>query len=135
MSHFKKPIVWVNGCFDLLHEGHLDLLEYASSLGELHIGIDSDLRVRKLKGEGRPVNSQSFRKRILENLKYVKKVYTFELDQELRQLIKKINPDFMVIGNDYKEKNIIGAENIKEIIFFEKTYHSSTYIIKKIKNG
>ena len=135
MSLSKKPIVWVNGCFDILHDGHLDLLEYASSLGELHIGIDCDLRVRKLKGIGRPVNSQTFRKRILKSLKYVKKVYIFELDQELRQITKKLKPDFMVIGSDYIDKTIIGAENIKEIVFYQKTYHSTSYIIKKIKNG
>jgi len=135
MSLSKKPIVWVNGCFDILHDGHLDLLEYASSLGELHIGIDCDLRVRKLKGIGRPVNSQTFRKRILKSLKYVKKVYIFELDQELRQITKKLKPDFMVIGSDYIDKTIIGAENMKEIVFYEKTYHSTSYIIKKIKNG
>ena len=135
MSLSKKPIVWVNGCFDILHDGHLDLLEYASSLGELHIGLDCDLRVRKLKGIGRPVNSQTFRKRILKSLKYVKKVYIFELDQELRQITKKLKPDFMVIGSDYIDKTIIGAENMKEIVFYEKTYHSTTYIIKKIKNG
>jgi len=135
MSHSKKNIVWVNGCFDILHDGHLDLLEKASSLGELHIGIDCDLRVRKMKGVGRPVNSQDFRKRILETLKYVKKVYIFESDQEIRQITKKLQPDYMVIGNDYINKTIIGAENIKEIIFYEKTHHSTTFIIKKIKNA
>lgn len=135
MSHSKKKIVWVNGCFDILHDGHLDLLEKASSLGELHIGIDCDLRVRKMKGVGRPINSQEFRKRMLESLKFVKKVYIFESDQEIRQITKKLQPDYMVIGNDYINKTIIGAENIKEIIFYEKTYHSTTFIIKKIKNA
>lgn len=135
MSHSNKPRVWVNGCFDILHEGHLNLLEYASSLGELHIGIDCDLRVRKMKGIGRPVNTQTFRKKILESLRFVHSVYIFETDFELRFLTKKINPKFMVIGDDYKGKTIIGAENIKEILFYTKTLHSTTETIKKIKNG
>lgn len=135
MSHSNNKIVWVNGCFDILHDGHLDLIEKAASLGELHIGIDCDLRVRKMKGVGRPVNSQEFRKRMLESLKFVKKVYIFELDQEIRQITKKLQPDYMVIGDDYRNKTIIGAENIKEIIFYHKTYHSTTFIIKKIKDA
>lgn len=135
MSHFKKTKVWVNGCFDILHEGHLDLLEFASCFGELHIGIDCDLRVRKMKGVGRPINTQGFRKKILESFRFVKSVYVFETDQELRNRIKKVSPDFMVIGDDYKVKNIIGAEYIKNIIFFNKTSHSTTNIIKKIKDA
>lgn len=131
----SEKIVWVNGCFDVLHDGHLNLLEYAASLGELHVGIDCDLRINKVKGSGRPINSQSFRKRLLENLKYVNKVYVFETDQELRYITKKLKPSYMVIGSDYKNKTIIGAENIKEIIFFEKSIHSTTEVINRIKNG
>lgn len=131
----RKKLIWVNGCFDILHPGHFELLRYAASLGNLHVGIDSDLRVRKLKGPGRPVNDDTFRADMLSSLTFVKKVYIFETDWDLRSTIKKLKPDFMVIGDEYKDKTIIGAESAKRIVFFPKSLHSTTEIINKIKNG
>lgn len=131
----RKKTVWVNGCFDIIHPGHFELLTYAATLGNLHIGIDSDERVRKLKGPGRPINDENFRADILSAFSFVKKVYVFDTDWDLRSITKKLKPDLMVIGEEYKDRTIIGAENVKRIIFYPRTLHSTTETINKIKNG
>jgi rfaE bifunctional protein nucleotidyltransferase chain/domain len=131
----RKKIVWVNGCFDIIHPGHFELLRYASTLGELHVGIDSDTRVRKSKGPKRPVFDEWFRADMLTCFSFIEKVYIFETDTDLRMTMKRLSPDFMVIGDEYKDRTIIGAENVKEIIFFPKSLHSTTEVINRIKNG
>lgn len=126
--------IWVNGCFDILHHGHLDLLEFASKKGELHVGIDSDLRVQKLKGPDRPINSQDFRYRLLRSLSFIKAVYVFNNEEELINYISIIDPDYIVIGDDYRYKKIIGGER-RNIIFFPHTKGLSTSnTIEKIKS-
>ena len=109
--------VWVNGCFDILHTGHLDLLEYAKCVGDCHntliIGIDTDRRVNELKGGDRPLNSQEDRKRFLKSLKIVDDVYIFDTPDELRDLVKLNEIDFMVVGDQYRNKEVIGHENSK----------------------
>ena len=90
--------IWVNGCFDILHGGHLDLLEYAKNLDNLEnylvVGIDSDERVKLLKGSGRPINHESFRKRILESLEFVDEVVIFGSEKELETIIKRHDIDY-----------------------------------------
>jgi len=129
-------IVWVNGCFDILHQGHLELLKYAASLGDkLCVGIDSDMRVASSKGKNRPVNNQTFRKNLLEALVYVDKVYIFDTDYQLTQYIKQLSPH-MVIGDDYIGKKVIGAEFAQNVTFFQRIEgFSTTETIKKVKNG
>ena len=129
-------IVWVNGCFDILHQGHLELLKYAASLGDkLCVGIDSDVRVSASKGKDRPVNNQTFRKNLLEALVYVDKVYIFDTDYQLSQYIKQLSPH-MVIGDDYVGKKVIGAEFAEKVTFFHRIEgFSTTETIKKLKNA
>ena len=126
--------VWVNGVFDVLHRGHIELLEFAESQGDwLCVGIDSDERVKELKGNSRPINSQEDRKYFLSSIIYVNEVVIFKTEEELSNIIKEYNPDIFVIGSDYKDKKIVGKEWLKKIVFFDKIgEYSSTSIINKI---
>lgn len=109
--------VFVNGTFDILHVGHLQMLAYAKSLGtSLLVAIDSDDRVRRLKGPSRPINTQYERCMMLTHNKWVDKVVVFDTDSELENLISGC--DIMVKGSDYKNKPIIGSNLCKRIVFF-----------------
>ena len=122
--------VWVNGTFDVFHPGHLALLKYAASKGELHVGIDSDRRVSEKKGPNRPVFTEKQRRELLESLKFVKKVYTFDSDETLMEKIKESEAVVMVIGSDYEKKMIIGRDLFRGIIFFNRLQViSSTQIL------
>jgi rfaE bifunctional protein nucleotidyltransferase chain/domain len=117
--------IFVNGTFDILHTGHLELLAYARSLGDfLYVGIDSDRRVKELKGPTRPINNQTERLKMLEALRYVDSVHIFDTDNDLRNLIQ--NCDIMVKGDDYQGKPIVGEEVCKKIVFFKKIDGYST---------
>lgn len=128
-----KQIV-VNGTFDILHRGHIELLEYAKTLGDhLLVCIDTDERVRELKGSSRPVNNQNDRKYMLESLKCVDLVATFSSEQELEQILAQYQPDIMVKGSDYQGRPIVGAELCKQIIFYERVpNYSTTQTIQRI---
>ena len=126
--------VIVNGTFDIIHPGHLALLNYAKSLGDsLVVAIDTDDRVKELKGTSRPINNQYERKLLLENLKAVDKVYFFSSKEELIKLIGEC--DIMVKGSDYQGKSIIGESHCKQVIYFERiNEYSSTKKIEHIIN-
>jgi rfaE bifunctional protein nucleotidyltransferase chain/domain len=125
--------IFVNGTFDIVHRGHLELLNYAKSLGDyLIVAIDSDERVKKLKGEKRPVNKLEDRLFLLRNLKSVDEVVSFNTDEELVDFIQKC--DIMVKGSDYKGKSVLGQKNCKEIIYYDRTEHSTTKTIQDIIN-
>jgi rfaE bifunctional protein nucleotidyltransferase chain/domain len=118
-------IVFVNGTFDVIHPGHLALLNYAKSLGDyLVVAIDTDRRVKELKGLSRPINNQYERKLMLENLKAVDEVKFFDTDTDLISLIEKC--DLMVKGSDYKGKPIVGEDVCPKIVFFERINGYST---------
>jgi D-glycero-beta-D-manno-heptose 1-phosphate adenylyltransferase len=107
-----KKIVFTNGCFDILHQGHMDLLSYSSKLGDvLVLGVNSDKSVKKLKGKDRPVNHESFRAFMLASLSIVDAVCIFEEDTPL-ELIKAIEPDCIVKGGDYRPDQVVGAEQV-----------------------
>ncbi len=127
--------VWVNGTFDVLHIGHLKLLEFASSFGELRVGIDTDKRVKELKGIDRPFNTTEDRKYFLQSLKYVNEVVVFDSREELINLVKEYQPDYMIIGDDYKDQIVYGSEYAKELVFFEKLPNYSTTKILNCENN
>lgn len=120
--------VIVNGTFDILHLGHLRLLEYARSFSNsyVYVLIDSDRRVKELKGPDRPIHNEYERASFLFALKAVDRVDIFDTDDELRSYIKNYNPDVMVKGGDYRDKPIIGAEYCKEIRFYDRLEKYST---------
>ena len=119
--------VFVNGSFDVLHSGHLDLLDFAGMLGgHLLVAIDTDARIEYNKGIGRPFNPLSIRKHIMSMLKPVNSVRVFGSDQELVDIIRQYQPDVMVKGSDWKGKTILGEEYCKEIVFYERTNGQST---------
>jgi D-beta-D-heptose 7-phosphate kinase/D-beta-D-heptose 1-phosphate adenosyltransferase len=128
--------IWVNGTFDIVHLGHLKLLEYAKGLGDvLHVGLDSDERVRSLKGQDRPINSLAQRMNTMKAIKFVDKVYSFASDQELIELIKSISPEALVVGEEYRDKKVIGGEYAKSIVYFPRIGNfSTTNILLKSRN-
>ena len=123
--------IWTNGCFDILHIGHIAMLEYAASLGDkLVVGVDTDERVKRSKGESRPINCTEDRKKFLKAIRFVDKVVEFNSDEELTQHLIDNEIDVMVVGSDWKEKRIIGQEVVKNIEFFDRIgNHSTTRII------
>lgn len=136
-SEDGKKVVFTNGCFDILHRGHAAYLEQAKSLGDfLVVGVNSDESVRKLKGEGRPVNNENDRAYLLEMLKPVDFVIIFN-EETPYELIKSINPDFLVKGGDWKEDEIVGSDIVRKnggkvmsLKFIDN--YSTTGIMKKI---
>jgi len=118
--------VWVNGSFDILHVGHIKLLEYASLFGSVRVGIDTDERIKEKKGPNRPYNTLEDRVEFLYGIKYVTDVVTFDSNEELIEQIRIYSPDLMVIGDDYSYHTIIGIEFIPEVKFFEKIPGKST---------
>lgn len=108
-----KKVVFTNGCFDLLHAGHVRYLEAAKALGDcLVVGLNSDASVRRLKGEGRPLNPQEDRAEVLAGLAAVDVVVVFEEDTPA-ELIAEVLPDVLVKGADWPEDKIVGAEVVK----------------------
>lgn len=126
--------IFVNGTFDIIHTGHIELLNYARSLGAyLLVAIDTDQRVRALKGASRPINTQVERKLLLENLKAVNAVELFSTDKELEHIIQVYEPDIMVKGSDYRGCPIVGEEFVAQVVFFERINdYSSTRKIQDI---
>lgn len=125
----------VNGTFDILHRGHLEMLNYAKSLGDfLLVAIDTDRRVKELKGETRPINNQWDRMAMLENLKAVDAVCFFDSKEELIAIMEDYQPDIMVKGSDWQDKSVIGKQYATKIEFYDRTDHSTTQIIQNIIN-
>ena len=126
--------IWVNGTFDVLHRGHLELFKFAKSKGDhLIVGIDSDQRIRESKGSSRPVNSVEDRYLFLKCIKYIDEIRTFGADTELRDMIASYEPDYLVVGSDWRYKEVIGGEFAKDILFFDRVGDFSTSnLLKKL---
>ena len=119
--------IWVNGVFDVLHRGHIELFNFAKNQGGyLTVGIDADKRVKKSKGESRPVNNETDRKYFLEAIKYVDEVKIFNSDEQLSNIIKQYKPDCMVIGSDWMGKQVIGGQYAKALVYFSRVGNYST---------
>lgn len=119
--------IWVNGCFDILHRGHFELFNFAKSLGDiLIVGIDDDEKISKDKGKGRPYNKLEDRVYALESLKAIDKVMVFDNREHLEWLVSSVSPDIMVVGSDWKGKEIVGGEHVREIIYFNRIGNYST---------
>ena len=127
--------VWVNGTFDVVHIGHIKLLEFANSFGSVTVGLDTDERVRSKKGESRPFNTLADRMDFISSIRFVDNVVCFDTDEELVNQIKKFEPDIMVIGGEYRYKQIIGLEHVPHIEFFEKIGEYSTSKILNYENN
>jgi len=118
---FAPVRVFVNGTFDLLHPGHIALLNYARSLGNyVIVGIDTDDRVREKKGPTRPIYNQEDRGLMLVALSSVDEVRYFDSDESLEALVKDIKPDIMVVGSDWKDKSVIGSYWSSELKFYDR---------------
>lgn len=133
----NEKIVFTNGCFDIVHRGHIEYLAQAAALGtKLVIGLNTDTSVKRLKGEKRPINDQQARAILLSALIFVDKVIFFDEDTPY-ELIKYIQPDILVKGNDYKPEDIVGYDIVKnkggEIVTIDLTTgYSTTSILNKI---
>tara|TARA_Y100001963_G_C6446249_1_gene293725 strand:- start:45 stop:446 length:402 start_codon:yes stop_codon:yes gene_type:complete len=133
MEGRQSKIIWTNGCFDVLHRGHIELFKYAKSLGDrLYVGIDTDEKVKRDKGKDRPVNKLNDRKFLLESIKYIDKVFIFNDREDLESLIKMSEPDTMVIGSDWKGKTVVGEQYAKNLVFFDRIEgYSTTNILEQ----
>lgn len=118
--------VWINGTFDIVHIGHIKLLEYASSLGEVRVGLDTDSRIQEKKGLSRPFNILNNRIHFMLAIRYVHSVVSFDSNEELCQKILEWKPDIMVVGNDYNYHEVVGANLVPRVLFFNKIEGIST---------
>ncbi len=128
----KRTVGFVNGCFDIMHVGHIKMLEYCKKYCDyLIVGIDSDSMVKRAKGDHRPINNQNDRKFFLENLKHVDKVFIFNSHKVLKEKLNKIKPDIMVVGEEYRD-NVVGGYHAKEIKYFKRIDGYSTTKIENL---
>lgn len=128
-----NKVIFTNGCFDIIHVGHIRLLEFAKTLGsKLVVGLNSDVSIKRLKGLERPINNQTDRAVLLSAIKYVDEVIIFEEDTPY-DLITLIKPDIIVKGGDYTSDKVIGNNLADVVIFNYIAGYSTTNIIKKTR--
>lgn len=128
----QSKTIWINGTFDVLHAGHIKMFREASDKGIVVVGIDTDERIKELKGPTRPINILKHRKEMLEAIKYINYVVTFDSEENLIETIKIFKPDEIHIGEEYRDKRIVGKELFKKIVYVPKYDGlSSTKILNK----
>lgn len=125
---------WVNGSFDVVHIGHIKLLEEAAKYGKVRVGLDSDRRIRERKGYTRPYNTLQDRYDHILSFNMVSSIVTFDSDEELENEIKAWAPDYMLVGDDYIHSKIIGAQFAKNIVIFTRIPNKSTSEILGYEN-
>jgi len=126
--------VFTNGCFDILHIGHIKLLEFCKQQGDyVIVGLNSDESVKRIKGEKRPINNEHNRLNILKSIKYVDQVFIFNEDTPY-ELIKILNPDIIVKGGDYKKEEVVGNDLTEVIIFNYIDGYSTTKTLEKLND-
>jgi rfaE bifunctional protein nucleotidyltransferase chain/domain len=126
IPEISQVTIWVNGCFDIIHAGHIEMLKYASGLGQrLVVGLDTDERVQQSKGPTRPINTLNHRKTVMESIRYVDEVVSFGTDDALRNAIQWSGASIMVVGKEYQGR-VIGSELVKEVKYFERIGNLST---------
>tara|TARA_R110002020_G_scaffold76558_2_gene193918 strand:+ start:2717 stop:3100 length:384 start_codon:yes stop_codon:yes gene_type:complete len=124
-------LVFTNGCFDILHRGHIELLKYCATKGHVMVGLNSDSSVKKLKGPSRPYLCEEDRKLILEACRYVDEVIIFE-EETPYNLIKRVKPDIIVKGGDYAPGQVVGNDIAKVDIFNYIEGNSTTSVLEKM---
>ena len=134
----SHSVVWLNGCFDIIHRGHIEMFKYASSLGcRLVVGTDTDERIKRLKGDSRPINKLEDRVEMLLSMKWIDEVVSFDSDEELCSWLIQYQPKYRVLGGDYKNQvtNIVGLQYSGELKFFDRYLHYSTSgIVNVLRN-
>jgi len=127
-------VIFTNGCFDILHRMHIELLKFCKSRGDyVIVGLNSDASVKALKGDKRPINKEDDRKYVLESLKFVDEVIIFEEETPFN-LVKELRPDEIVKGGDYKVKDIAGHEFAPVVLFNYNNSYSTTKALEKLNS-
>tara|TARA_B100001109_G_scaffold93219_1_gene75795 strand:- start:91 stop:492 length:402 start_codon:yes stop_codon:yes gene_type:complete len=131
-----SKIVWTNGTFDILHPGHIQLFKVARSLGDkVIVATDTDAKIKNDKGDHKPVNDLYYRVAMLEAIKYIDVVLTFNDRKELEGLIQLYNPDILLLGDDWRYGDVVGREHAKEVRFLPRVGgYASSNTIKRIHN-
>jgi len=129
-------VCFVNGCFDVLHVGHVRLFKFAKKLADqLIVAVDSDERIRGSKGLDRPYNNLEDRIEMLSSIRFIDKVLSFDSNESLEKLIKNIKPDVMVVGSDWQNKDVIGSQYAGKVKFFRRIDgYSTTKILENSLN-
>ena len=132
----KQNNVWINGSFDVLHTGHIKLFRIARTLagpnGTVWVGTDTDERISSYKGPSRPINSLQDRILMLSSIKYIDQVLPFASNAELESHINTIKPKYMVIGDDYRGRDIVGSQFIEEIVYVTRDGKSTSTLVDRI---
>ena len=129
-------IVWTNGTFDILHPGHIELFKVARSLGDkVIVATDTDEKIKADKGDHKPVNDLCYRVAMLEAIKYIDVVLTFGDRKELEGLIQLYSPDILILGDDWRNGDVVGRKYAKEVRFLPRVGgYASSNIVKRIHN-
>ena len=127
-------IVWTNGTFDILHPGHIELFKVARALGDkVIVATDTDEKIKKDKGFDRPMNDLCYRVAMLEAIKYIDVVLTFGDRKELEGLIQLYSPDILILGDDWRNGDVVGRKYAKEVRFLPRVGgYASSNIVKRI---